>query len=58
VLQRLNVPDLAQPPGYAHVVVASGTRVVMTAGQCPLDAEGNLVGAGDVPLRLAKLWIT
>ena len=47
-VQRLNVPDLAKPPGYAHVVVASGTRVVMTAGAVPLDAAGNLVGAGDV----------
>jgi enamine deaminase RidA (YjgF/YER057c/UK114 family) len=48
VLQRLNAPGLAKPPGYAHVVVTSGTRVMMTAGAVPLDAEGNLVGAGDV----------
>ena len=47
-IQRLTVPDLAKPPGYAHVVVASGTRLVMTAGAMPLDAAGNLVGAGDV----------
>jgi len=47
-VQRLNVPDLAEPLGYAHVVVASGTRLVMTAGAVPLDAERNLVGAGDV----------
>ncbi len=47
-VQRLKVPDLAEPPGYAHVVVASGTRLVMTAGAVPLDAAGNLVGAGDV----------
>ena len=46
-LQRLNIPDLAQPPGYAHVVVASGTRSVMTAGAVPLDTQGNLTGAGD-----------
>ena len=47
-VQRLNVPDLAEPPGYAHIVVATGARVVMTAGAVPLDAAGNLVGAGDV----------
>ena len=46
--QRLTVPELAKPPGYAHVVVATGTRIVTTAGAVPLDAEGNLVGAGDV----------
>jgi len=47
-LQRLIVPDLAQPPGYAHVVVATGTRLVTTAGAMPLDDEGNLVGTGNV----------
>jgi enamine deaminase RidA (YjgF/YER057c/UK114 family) len=47
-IQRLTVPDLAQSPGYAHVVVAAGTRLVTTAGAVPLDEEGNLVGSGDV----------
>src|SRR5919107_2032185 len=47
-VQRLTVPDLASPPGYAHVVVATGTRLVMTAGAVPLDEAGNLIGAGDV----------
>ena len=47
-VQRLTVPDLAPPPGYAHVVVATGTRLVTTAGAMPLDGEGDLVGAGDV----------
>ena len=47
-VQRLTVPDLAAPPGYAHVIVATGTRLVTTAGAVPLDEEGNLVGAGDV----------
>ena len=39
--QRLTVPDLASPPGYAHVVVATGTRLATTAGAVPLDEEGN-----------------
>jgi enamine deaminase RidA (YjgF/YER057c/UK114 family) len=47
-VQRLTVPDLAKPPGYAHVVVATGTRLVTTSGAVPLDDEGNLVGVGDV----------
>src|SRR5688500_15910904 len=47
-MQRLTVPGLASPPGYAHVVVATGTRLVTTAGAVPLDDEGNLVGSGDV----------
>ena len=48
MIERINAPGLSQPPGYSHVVVASGSRLVTTAGAVPLDAEGNLVGAGDL----------
>jgi enamine deaminase RidA (YjgF/YER057c/UK114 family) len=48
LIERTNAPGLSQPPGYSHVVVASGSRLVTTAGAVPLDAEGNLVGAGDL----------
>ena len=47
MIQRLNAPGLSQPPGYSHVVVASGHRLVITAGAVPLDADGTLVGPGD-----------
>ena len=45
--ERLNAPGLSDPPGYSHAVVASGGRLVTTAGAVPLDAGGNLVGHGD-----------
>ena len=48
MIERINAPALSQPPGYSHVVLASGSRLVTTAGAVPLDAEGNLVGAGDL----------
>ena len=48
MIERTNAPGLSEPPGYSHVVVASGGRLVTTAGAVPLDAEGNLVGAGDL----------
>jgi enamine deaminase RidA (YjgF/YER057c/UK114 family) len=48
MIERTNAPGLSQPPGYSHAVVASGSRLVTTAGAVPLDAEGNLVGAGDL----------
>jgi enamine deaminase RidA (YjgF/YER057c/UK114 family) len=41
------VDGLADPPGYAHVAIASGSRLVFTAGAVPLDEDGDLVGAGD-----------
>jgi enamine deaminase RidA (YjgF/YER057c/UK114 family) len=46
-VQRTTVPALFPPPGYAHVAVASGARLVTTAGAVPLDEEGHLVGEGD-----------
>jgi enamine deaminase RidA (YjgF/YER057c/UK114 family) len=51
MIERTNAPALSPPPGYSHVVVASGSRLVTTAGAVPLDAEGNLVGAGDLHVQ-------
>jgi enamine deaminase RidA (YjgF/YER057c/UK114 family) len=47
VIEHTNAPGLSDPPGYSHAVVASGGRLVVTAGAVPLDANGNLVGRGD-----------
>jgi enamine deaminase RidA (YjgF/YER057c/UK114 family) len=47
MVERGNAPGLSPPPGYAHVAVASGHRLVTTAGAVPLDAGGELVGPGD-----------
>jgi len=46
-VERRDVPGLAEPPGYRHYAVASGSRLVFTAGAVPLDPTGGLVGAGD-----------
>ena len=53
-IERTNAPALSQPPGYSHVVLASGTRLVTTARAVPLDAEGDLVGAGDLLVQARK----
>jgi enamine deaminase RidA (YjgF/YER057c/UK114 family) len=39
--------DLSSPPGYSHVVSIPAGRLVWTAGQIALDADGGVVGAGD-----------
>ena len=44
----MNVPGLSEPPGYSHVAVARGSKLVFTAGHVPLDQAGNLVGPGDL----------
>ena len=40
----LNPDTLYKPPGYSHVVEATG-RTIYIAGQLGLDKAGNLVGA-------------
>jgi len=41
--------DLTDRAPYAYAAVAHGaTRLVFTAGACPLDAAGNTVAVGDV----------
>lgn len=47
MIEHFNAPGLSDPPGYSHVAVASGGRLVVTAGAVPLDADGNLVGRRD-----------
>ena len=48
-------PDGLLPnPGYSHVVVASGRRMIYTAGQVPIDEHGNVVGAGDLAAQAVQ----
>lgn len=54
VIRRVTVPTLLPPPGYSHAcVVEAGTALAFLAGSVPLDADGELVGAGD-PVRQAR----
>jgi enamine deaminase RidA (YjgF/YER057c/UK114 family) len=53
--------DLVHPAGlaatapYAYAAVVTGpARLVLTAGACPLDADGRTVGTGD-PVRQAEV---
>jgi enamine deaminase RidA (YjgF/YER057c/UK114 family) len=48
-LRYLNPKTISKPPGYSHVVEATGPgRIVYVAGQLGLDVGGKVVGqAGD-----------
>jgi enamine deaminase RidA (YjgF/YER057c/UK114 family) len=37
-------PELAEPVGYAHAVVAAPGRLVALGGQTALDADGHITG--------------
>jgi len=51
-IERLNPADLHQPPGYHHVTVVPTGPTAYLAGQCPLDAYGDLVGPGDIDAQV------
>lgn len=58
---RLNPPGLHETPGYHHVTVVEPGRLAFLAGQCPLNGQGDLVGAGDLLAQVdrvvANTWI-
>jgi enamine deaminase RidA (YjgF/YER057c/UK114 family) len=47
-LELINPDGLATPQSYTHVVAATGSRLLFVSGQVAEDAEGDLVGAGDL----------
>ncbi|HET6876396.1 MAG TPA: RidA family protein [Jatrophihabitans sp.] len=46
-IERVNPPGLAEPRGFSHAVVGTGTTVFL-AGQTALDGNGRIVGEGVV----------
>jgi enamine deaminase RidA (YjgF/YER057c/UK114 family) len=48
-----SVSTLAPAVGYAHVTVATGTRLVFST-QTALDTQGNLVGAHDLAVQTSQ----
>src|SRR5947208_12138932 len=55
VVEFRDSPVLAPPPGYSHVAIARGAKLVFTAGAVPLDAEGSLVGEGDAVAQATRV---
>ena len=53
-LERRDVPGLHATPGYSHLTLASG-RFAFLAGQCPLDADGALVGPDDLAAQVSQV---
>jgi enamine deaminase RidA (YjgF/YER057c/UK114 family) len=55
-LQRLTPTGLFKPAAYTQVVVASGRRMVFTAGQVSIDADGRLVAPGDFAGQVKQVF--
>ena len=46
--ELVNPPELHPAPGFSHVAVATGTRVVHLAGQVALDQQFGIDGGDDL----------
>jgi enamine deaminase RidA (YjgF/YER057c/UK114 family) len=55
-LEPINPEGLPTPTTYTHVIVATGSRMVFIAGQEPEDAQGNLVGSGDLAAQARQVF--
>ena len=55
-LERINPEDLSRPQTYTRVIVARGSRLVFVAGQVAEDAQGNLVGPGDLAAQARRAF--
>ena len=56
MLELIDPEDLPTPESYTHVVSATGSRLVFVAGQVAEDADGNLVGAGDLAAQARQAF--
>ncbi|MFF2010282.1 RidA family protein [Streptomyces sp. NPDC058195] len=54
-ITRINPAQLHATPGYHHITVVESGRTAYLAGQCPLDALGELVGPGDLDAQIDQV---
>lgn len=52
----LNPPSLSKPTAYAHVAVTRAARTIHVSGQVALDAQGAIVGKGDLAAQTAQVY--
>ncbi|WP_237536968.1 RidA family protein [Streptomyces sp. SID5785] len=54
-ITRINPDRLHPTPGYHHITVVESGRTAYLAGQCPLDQNGELVGAGSLEQQTGQV---
>jgi enamine deaminase RidA (YjgF/YER057c/UK114 family) len=55
-LRFSNPPEPATPPGYTHVVEATGGRAIYIAGQVARNRSGDVVGPGDMAAQTRQVF--
>jgi len=53
-IQPVNPPTLMKPAGFSHGYEVTSGRLLFVAGQVAKDADGKVVGAGDVVAQFRK----
>jgi len=51
-----NPPTVFTPPSYSQVASASGGRTIYVSGQVAFDAEGRVVGKGDLGGQVRQVY--
>lgn len=46
--ELINPPELFPPPGFSHLAVATGQRLVFVAGQTAITPDFAVIGEGDL----------
>lgn len=54
-LTPVNPPSLMRPVGYTHGWEARGGRLLVVSGQVAKDADGQVVGAGDLVAQFRQV---
>lgn len=52
-IERINPAGMTQPTAYTHLV--KGNNLMFIAGQVSADADGNVVGRGDMAAQLRQV---
>ena len=55
-LELINPDGLPTPASYTQVIAATGSRLLFIAGQVAEDAQGNLVGPGDLAAQARQVF--
>lgn len=59
VVKFINPKSVYTPKGYSHAaIIELGTcKMVILSGQVPFDAQGNLVGKGDIKKQAEQVFL-
>lgn len=55
-IQYINDASLPRPNGFTQVASAPADRLIFISGQIACDANGNIVGAGDIAAQARQVF--